>query len=972
MRKIYLLLIMVFCVNTMMQSQSLWQTVDASAVLLKTTCALPATNFKVYRLQLDAIKKLLDNAPHESFDSKIKPGLLIEIPLSDGKLYTFEFYQYDCMQTELAKKFPGIKTFMARCIEDKTAWARFDYTQWGFHGMVQQGETCTLIDPYTLGNTEFYAVYDKYKCPRVSEFICGNNDDNDMLQLQLQQQNVSLAKTSGTQLRTYRLALACTGEYAAVFGGTVAGASAAMVTAMNRINGIYESEVDVRMVLINNNNLIVYTNGATDPYTNNNGGTMLTENQNNLTTVIGGANYDIGHVFSTGGGGVAVLNSPCSSTNKAKGVTGLSNPVGDAFYVDYVAHEMGHQFGGPHTFNSATGSCNGNRSASSAYEPGSGITIQAYAGICGSDNLANNSIAYFHVKSFNDLVTFTQTGTGNGCATTTSTGNTPPLITSTGANYTIPVSTPFMLTGAATDANGDTLTYSWEEFDLGPASTWNANNGTSPNFRPFSPVAQPYRIFPKMSDIVNNTTTIGEILPTAARSLKFKLTVRDNRMNGAGITNIDSTVTLSVVNPGGAFTVSYPNTALSFPAGTIINATWNVAATDVAPIGCSNVKISLSTDGGFTYPITLVNSTANDGAEDVIIPNNITATARIKVEAVGNIFFDISNTNFAITAPLPLTINTSNVVNATCYTSANGSISITPAGGVPPYSYIWSDGVTLQNQTAIAQGTYTVTVSATNGVTTTSTYIVTSQPQIIINSTQSTLLCYGAKNGTVTLSPTGGTGPFSYFWNNGKTTATLTNLTAGNYTCTVTDSVGCTKLKNITLTQPAQITLTFTSTNATSPNFNNGTATCIPANGFPTYRYTWNTVPSQTTQTATGLVAATYVVTVKDNKKCARNGSVTIGTARYAKNEIGNNIIEQLMPQPADDNLYITLNSSVDYAFCKISIYSIFGAKVGEYNNIERKNETVVISTLNLNSGMYVLAIEGENISHSMPFVVQH
>jgi hypothetical protein len=166
--------------------------------------------------------------------------------------------------------------------------------------------------------------------------------------------------------------------------------------------------------------------------------------------------------------------------------------------------------------------------------------------------------------------------------------------------------------------------------------------------------------------------------------------------------------------------------------------------------------------------------------------------------------------------------------------------------------------------------------------------------------------------------------------------------------------------------------MTFTTTNATSPNFNNGTASCFPANGFPTYRYTWNTVPSQTTQTATGLVPATYVVTVKDNKKCARNGSVTIGTARYAKNEIDNNIIEQLMPQPADDNLYITLSSTVDYTSYKISIYNIFGAKVSEYNRIARKNESVVISTLNLNSGMYVLAIEGENILHSKAFVVQH
>lgn len=708
--------------------------------------------YRASSLDVAGLRNFLWSLPAEQTLSRTRAEApVISLPMPDGTTGRFRLWESSIQAPELQAKFPEIKTFLGQGIDDPAATIRCDFNPYfGFSAQILSPNGRIYIDPYAKWDVNNYISYYQRDYKRNDRFHCGVTDEPVP-----EQAREDAGPCLGTQLRTYRLAIACTAEYSAAVGGSSAGPThAAIVTSINRITGVYEAELAIRMVLIGNNNLIEYTANP-DPYTNIISTNELNTNQNNLDAVIGPANYDIGHLFTSDDNGVAQLGCVCGS-GKGRGATGSPNLIGDAYDIDYVAHEMGHQFGAQHSYNSST--C---ASPGGSYEPGGGTTIMAYAGICASgENLQPNSDAIFHAISFDQISTYINSGQGANCAVVTSTGNTLPVITSMPANnLSIPVNTPFTLTGAATDADGDAITYNWEGWDVGPAgSSWVAAGSTTnrPLFRTRLSKTSGSRTFPDPRVIAanypNNAAPSqmdglrGEVLPQVERVMKFRLTVRDNRAGGGGVVSsgegCQDGTTFQVNAVGSApFIVISPNGGESFPGNSNQTITWNVVGTNAAPYNVANVKISLSTDGGLTFPTVLASSTPNDGSEVVVMPGVLTSTARIKVEAIGNIFFDISNSNFTLTAPLngfefgtpnalsvacagpaapSITLNTvtsgsfvTPIVLSASNVPAGTSVSFTP-GTITPGN---SSTVTLNNANTLSSGSYTITITGTAGTT---------------------------------------------------------------------------------------------------------------------------------------------------------------------------------------------------------------------------------------------------------------
>ena len=625
-------------------AENLWQ--DINEETLKGEQAqrqTVPTACRTVKIDKPGMQALLAKAPMEIPGAGVNSKLILILPMPDGTLSRYRIEESPIMAPELAAKFPELKTYHGQGIDDPTATLRFDLTPKGFHAMVIAAAYTVYIDPYAKGDTRNYISYFKHDLAGKRDWRCNNRGDTEAVAMRAHTPALA-QRTNGATLRTFRLAISCTVEYTAYQGGTVPTAMNGVVTTMNRVNGIYEREVAVHMNLVANENTLINT-VEPDGFTNGNPDLMINENQTRIDAVIGTANYDIGHVFGTNSGGLASLACVGNAAQKAMGVTGSAAPSGDSFDVDYVAHEMGHQFGADHSFNDgSSGSCGGgNRDSIAAYEPGSGSTIMCYAGICGAADLQAHSDDYFHFIGLDQIIAYLLVIPSVG--TPTATGNTPPTANA-GANFTIPAGTPFILTATGSDADGDAITYCWEEYDLGAASPPESDNGNRPIFRSFNPTTNPSRTFPRLADILSATPTFGELLPTTNRNMTFKLTVRDNRAGGGAIQ--DSSMLLSVNNTAGPFAVTAPNTAVTFAGSSQQTITWSVNNTDKAPVSTDKVNILMSTDGGNTFPTVLASGTPNDGTETLVIPNVATTQGRIKVEAVNNIYFDISDANFTV------------------------------------------------------------------------------------------------------------------------------------------------------------------------------------------------------------------------------------------------------------------------------------------------------------------------------------
>lgn len=644
--------------------QNQWTKVSEKNVRDSRERSIKVSGYELLSLNTNELKYQLSTAPDRSKISSAK-GVLIKFPNDQGTFDTYEVYEASTMHPELQSRYSDIKSYIGTKIGEPTSNIRFTYDPYfGLNAVVKNTKGIYYIDSYSHDN-KIYMVYDRKNASSQNRFECLFKEDEILKQ----------ASNGGLQnktvidglLRRYRLAITTTTEYTAyiaqqagVGAGTDAQKKAAVLAAVNlavaRLNQVFENDISVTLQLIANTDALFFIN--TDTFDALDAGQMIDENITVTNNAIGVNNYDIGHVFfqaSQGNdNGLAYTPAVCNNNVKAGGVTGSAAPVGDPFVIDYVAHEMGHQFGANHTQNNAC-----NRNTATSIEPGSASSIMGYAGIC-SPNVQNNSDAYFHSVSIREMY-LRITGAGN-CGVNTATGNNEP-IANAGPDRTIPIGTPFALTGTGSDPDGNAITYNWEQIDAGAAlMPPRPTNTVGPMFRSMWATTSPTRYFPRLSTIIEgydpsiltaSNYRSWEKLSTAARTLNFSLLVRDNNPVG-GQTGRDD-IQLTVSAAAGPFTVSSQNTAgITWTAGQQQTITWNVANTNAAPVNTANVSILISMDGGLTFPNTLVASTPNNGSYTFTVPNGLgnSSNARIMIKAVDNVFLNVNTTNFTINSNL--------------------------------------------------------------------------------------------------------------------------------------------------------------------------------------------------------------------------------------------------------------------------------------------------------------------------------
>jgi Metallo-peptidase family M12B Reprolysin-like/Secretion system C-terminal sorting domain/Bacterial pre-peptidase C-terminal domain/Fibronectin type III domain len=744
MKKVVLLTfaLSLFTIMAFSQADRFWSSNNQSLGNIITDKAVARLTypkvFKLFNLDIDAFRQEVFSIVGQN---STRHSTIITIPNAEGILEQFEIFEASNFEPDLQARFPGIRAYSGHGITDRYATLKLSISPQGIQTMVFRTEKDNeFIEPYSIDHT-VYSVYNAHRDKGKLPWTCSTDDKMMDADIHSKIPNITreASGSSTGQLKTMRLAQSCNGEYANFFGATSAAQVGLVLAAFNatltRCNGCYEKDLALHLNLISNSTSVIYYNPATDPYST----TLSQWNaqlQSTLTSVIGEANYDIGHMFgaSGGGGNAGCIGCVCVNGSKGSGITSPADgiPQGDNFDIDYVTHEVGHQLGGNHTFSHSLEGTGVNK------EIGSGITIMGYAGITAQD-VSNHSIDVYHETTIAQIQANLASKT---CpVSVTMTVNHAPVIAAV-SNYTIPISTPFELTGSATDPENDPITYSWEQNDnsttSGTGSVASPTKATGPNWLSFSPTISGTRTFPKLSTILAGLLVTPplpggdaganiEALSSVSRTLNFRLTVRDNNPYVAGVkigqtAFTDAVVTVS--NTSGPFAVTAPNTAVTWSAGSSATITWSVNGTTAAPVSCNAVNILLSTDGGISFPIVLATATANDGTEVITVPSTASNTCRVKVIAVGNIFFDISNTNFTITSaalcgdPAGLTTtaitNTSATLNWSAVANATSYLAEYQVTGGSTWNTIGTTNTTSINLGGLTQGTsYTWHVRAT-------------------------------------------------------------------------------------------------------------------------------------------------------------------------------------------------------------------------------------------------------------------